>query len=418
MERTILHSDLNNFYASVECLYNPKIREFPVAVCGDQEARHGIVLAKNQIAKKLGVTTGEAIWQAKMKCPDLVTVPANFSLYLKISKLAKAIYKEYTDQAESFGIDESWLDVTGSISLFGSGEAIADTIRKRIFQELGITASVGVSFNKIFAKLGSDMKKPDATTVITKENFKEKVWGLSVGELLYVGRSTENKLKNININTIGDLANTDINFLYGKLGKWGIVLHRFANGQEDSPVSDKGEETYIKSVGNSITAPRDLETKDDVKKVIYMLADSVAARLRCYKLKCSTVQISIRDNCFFSCERQAKLQMPSFLTSEIAEKAFEIFETKYEMRNAIRSLGVRGSGLLPEHSAVQLSFFYDLAKREKQEAMEQAVDKIRSRYGYHAIKKGILLLDQDLTGINPKEEHVIHPLNFFDGGIL
>lgn len=418
MERTILHSDLNNFYASVECLYNPKIREFPVAVCGDQEARHGIVLAKNQIAKKLGVTTGEAIWQAKMKCPDLITVPANFSLYLKISKLAKAIYKEYTDQTESFGIDESWLDVTGSLGLFGNGEEIANTIRKRIFQELGITASVGVSFNKIFAKLGSDMKKPDATTVITKENYKEKIWGLPVEDLLYVGRSTQNKLNKVGIFTIGDLAKSDMDFIHRRLGKWGVVLHRFANGQDCSPISSNGEEAYIKTVGNSMTAPRDLKTREDIKKVIYLLSDSVAARLRSYKLKCSTVQISIRDNALFSCERQARLSLPSYITSEIAEKALEIFDAKYEMRTPIRSLGVRGSGLVPEHTALQLSFFYDIAKREKQEAMEQAIDKIRGRFGYHAIRQGILLLDRDLTAINPKEEHVIHPLNFFQGGIM
>ncbi len=191
MERTILHSDLNAFYASVECFCNPKIRHLPVAVGGDAEARHGIVLAKNNLAKSFGIITGETIWNAKQKCNDLVVVPANFERYLKFSRLVREIYAEYTDQMEAFGIDESWLDVTGSLYLFGSGKRIADEIRHRVYMELGLTVSIGVSFNKIFAKLGSDIKKPNATTVITRDNYRAVVWGLPASDLLYVGRSTK-----------------------------------------------------------------------------------------------------------------------------------------------------------------------------------------------------------------------------------
>lgn len=418
MERTILHSDLNNFYASVECLYQPKLRNKAVAVCGDPEARHGIVLAKNQVAKKFGVSTGEAIWQARQKCPDLVTVPADFQKYLKFSKLAKEIYSEYTDQTESFGIDESWLDVSGSTGLFGDGETIANDIRKRIYNELGITASVGVSFNKIFAKLGSDMKKPNATTVITSQNYRDTVWQLPASDLLYVGRATTSKLDRMCIRTIGDLANTNQEYLHRSLGKWGIVLHRFANGIDNSPVTANGDEGLIKSVGNSITAPRDLSTVDDVKAIVYMLADSVAARLRGHKLKCTGVQISIRDNALMSCERQAQLIIPTFISSEIADKAMDIFKTKYQMRSPLRSIGVRGIGLIPEKSMHQLTLFDDLEKRDKMESIEHTMDDIRRRFGHHTIQKGILLMDRALTGINPKDDHTIHPYNFFDGAIL
>jgi len=257
MERVILHSDLNNFYASVECLYNPDLRDKPVAVGGDVEARHGIILAKNYHAKKYGILTGEAIWQAQQKCRDLVVVPPNFKRYMRFSQMARDIYADYTDQCESFGLDECWLDVTGSYRLFGDGKAIADKIRERIKFEMGITASVGVSFNKIFAKLGSDIKKPDATTIISKDNFKDVVWKLPVNELLYVGRATHKKLNRYGIKTIGDLANTELKYLEYWLGKWGCMLWTFANGYDTSPVSNIGAKSLIKSVGNSTTTPRD-----------------------------------------------------------------------------------------------------------------------------------------------------------------
>ena len=295
-ERVILHSDLNNFYASVECLYHPEYRGKPLAVLGDPEARHGIVLAKNYEAKAYGVQTGDPMWMAQKKCSDIVFIPPHYDLYMKHSKLIREIYSEYTDKVEPYGLDECWLDVSGSTMLFSSGEDIANEIRKRVKFELGVSVSVGVSFNKIFAKLGSDMKKPDATTVIESNRFKGIVWPLPVKELLYVGRATHAKLKRKGIFTIGDLANTNPENLRFWLGKMGIVLWQFANGLDTSPVSNIGAKSLIKTVGNSTTAPRDLVTDKDIKITLMVLSESVSSRLREYGFICRTVQIGIRDN--------------------------------------------------------------------------------------------------------------------------
>jgi DNA polymerase-4 len=411
VQRTILHSDLNNFYASVECLYNPDLRVHPIAVCGDAEARHGIVLAKNQIAKGAGVKTGDAIWQAKQKCPGLVTVSADFRKYLRFSRLARAIYTDYTDQIESFGVDECWLDVTGSTHLFGSGEAIADNIRRRMRDELGVTASVGVSWNKIFAKLGSDLKKPDATTVISEDNFRHVVWPLPVGELLYVGRSTRQKLQNRAVFTIGDLAERDVKDLRLLLGIWGETLWSFANGLDSAPVRLNGEESVIKSVGNSTTAARDLLNIEDVKMIIYVLAESVAARLCRHGLKCTTVAISVRDKDLMSFERQAKLSGPTFLSSDIAGMALDLFDANYRWDKPIRSLGVRGADLVTADRHIQLDLF-DRDKSEL-ESLERTVDWLRQRFGHYSIQRCNMLQDRQLTGFNPKDDHVIHPISFF-----
>lgn len=266
MHRVILHADLNKFYASVECLHRPELRDKSVVVGGDPTLRHGIVLAKNYPAKKFGIKTGEVLWQAHKKCPNLIAVPPNYSLYHRFSRMAREIYLDYTDQIEPFGIDEAWLDVTDSVGLYGDGQKIADEIRKRIKFQMGITASVGVSFNKIFAKLGSDMKKPDATTVITPENFRQLVWPLPAADLLYVGRATEAKLKRYMIRTIGDIANTSSYFLHFLLGKWGDVLWSFANGEDNSPVAPFWDEGIIKSIGNSTTTPRDLINNNGLRE--------------------------------------------------------------------------------------------------------------------------------------------------------
>jgi DNA polymerase-4 len=415
-DRTVLHIDLNGFYASVECFSNPSIRDKPVIVGGDPELRHGIVLAKNDLAKKYGIVTGEAVWAAKSKCPGLVSVKPDYEKYLKFSRLAREIYDRYSPLVEPFGIDEVWTDITASMRIYGDGKSVADEIRETIYRELGITASVGVSFNKIFAKLGSDYKKPNATTIITRENFKQIVWPLPASDLLYVGHATKKKLEKYGINTIGELANFDRELLVRNLGVWGAMLSRFANGLDDTPVAQKGEEAIIKSVGNSSTLPRDVETIDDVKKVFYMLSESVASRLREHGLKATTVQIYIRDKDLFSCERQAQLTFPSFLSGEIAEKAMEIFVRKYVMRKPLRSLGVRGCNLVPKDTAVQLDLFNDQADRVRKETLEYTIDDLRRRFGYHCIQRGIIYEDKKLTGINPKD-HTIHPVNFFDGAI-
>ena len=411
MERIILHVDLNNFYASCECLYNPEIRHKPVIVAGDAEARHGIVLAKNQIAKKAGVKTGDAIWEAKLKCRNLITIPADFRKYLRFSRLARKIYEDYTDQIEAFGIDECFLDVTGSTGLFGSGEMIANTIRERLDSELGLTASVGVSWNKIFAKLGSDYKKPDATTVITKDNYKSVVWPLPIGELLYVGTSTRKKLNDRVVFTIGDLAKRDINSLKSLLGIWGETLWTFANGLDSAPVRLNDEESIIKSVGNSTTTPRDLVTNEDVKLIVYVLAESVAARLRAHGLKCTTLAISVRDNGLMSFTRQIKLPESTYISSDIAEKALELFNSNYRWDKPIRSLGVRGADLVTATGHMQLDLF-DRDKAEL-ENLEKAIDGIRNRFGHYSLQRCSMLKDRQLTGFDPKADHTIHPVSYF-----
>ncbi len=416
-DRVILHSDLNNFYASVECLHRPDLRNKPVAVCGDPAARHGIVLAKNYLAKATGIQTGEAIWQAMQKCPGLIVLPPNYPLYLRFARLARCIYASYTDQVEPFGLDEAWLDVTDS-QIYGDGTEIANEIRERIKFEMGVTASVGVSYNKIFAKLGSDLKKPDATTVITRDNFKQVVWPLPAGDLLYVGRATKRKLARCGISSIGDIAHTDPESLKSTLGKWGEVLWSFANGNDHSPVIRMGEEGMIKSVGNSITTPRDLETNEDVEIIFYMLSESVAARMREHGFKCRTAQIHIRDNTLFSFDLQGKLLKPSQLSSELAEKAMELFQAHYRWSNPIRSIGLRGCDLVTADTHEQLSLFEDEKRRLKQEKMEATVDMLRLRYGHFSIQRAVLLKDTDLGAINPKEEHIIHPVSFFKGGQL
>ena len=412
MGRAILHIDMNSCYASIECLHHPEIRRLPVAVGGDVEARHGIILAKNELAKRAGVKTGEALWQAKQKCPDLVIVPPHYQLYLRFSRMARAIYAEYTDLIEPFGLDEAWIDVTGS-GVFGDAIEIAETIRKRVKFELGITVSIGVSFNKIFAKLGSDYKKPDAVTVFGKDDYREKVWPLPVEELLYVGPATTRKLRARCIRTIGDLAQTDPSLLHSWLGKMGYVLHAFANGNDPSPVAPLGEEAIIKSIGNSTTTPRDLTCEEDVNIIFYVLAESVAARMRENGFRAKTVQISLRDTDLFSFERQCKLESPSCLASELHDAGMRLLQDHYRFRKPLRSVGIRGMDLVPIQTAMQLNFFEDPVRREKRERLEVAVDELRRRFGHAAVSRAVTMCDPSLGTINPKDDHTIHPVGYF-----
>lgn len=411
-ERIILHSDLNNFYASVECLYHPEYRGKPLAVLGDPEARHGIVLAKNYEAKSRDVRTGDPKWMAEQKCPGIVFVPPHYELYMKHSRLVRQIYSEYTDQVEPYGLDECWLDVTGSTRLFGSGEEIADKIRKRVKSELGVSVSVGVSFNKIFAKLGSDLKKPDATTVIECDRFKEVVWPLPVKELLYVGRATHNKLKRRGIFTIGDLANANPESLKFWLGKMGIVLWQFANGLDTSPVSNIGAKSLIKTVGNSTTAPRDLISDEDIRIILTVLCESVSARLREYGFICRTVQLGIRDNELEWIERQGKLEIPNRTAKSIFELSFALYK-KHANGRPVRSLSVRACDLEPV-DFMQLSLLPEARRLEKQEELESVVDGLRSRFGHFSVQRGIMLTDRKLSDLDPKGEHIIHPMSFFN----
>ena len=413
--RSILHVDMNNFYASVECLYRPEIRNVPVAVAGDPENRHGIILAKNMIAKKLGVTTGEAIWQAKQKAPGLVLVPPDYKKYLRFSRLARQIYYEYSDQVEAFGLDENWIDLTNSLQyLHQEPVAIADTIRQRVKEELGVTVSVGVSFNKIFAKLGSDMKKPDATTAIPYDRFREIVWPQPVGDLLYVGRATRRKLEAIAVNTIGDLARMDVEILQRKLGKWGEILWLFANGMDTAPVRMIGESEQIKSIGNGTTCPRDLKTEQDVRLVFTVLAESVAARLRDCGVKCQGVQIFLRDNDLMSITRQKKMEYPCCTSRPLLDAAMGLFRQHCRWQKPLRGLGLSAIYLVTADKHIQLSLFDDTAEKLLvQEKIEKTVDELRFRFGHEAVLRAATLLDPKLTGFNPKEEHTVHPYNYF-----
>ena len=367
MSRTILHSDMNCFYASVEMLHHPELAGKPMAVGGDPEARHGIVLTANYIAKRAGVKTGMALWQARQVCPEIIFVPPRMDLYLRFSRMAQEIYSEYTDQREPFGIDESWLDVTASTSIKGDGMKIAKEISSRIKYELGVTVSIGVSWNKIFAKLGSDYKKPDAITEFSKDNYKDIAWKLPVGDLLMVGRSTERTMKKLGICTIGDLAGAEPSILETYLGKMGLVLHTFANGWDKTPVSVEGYRAPIKSIGNSTTTPRDLVSELDVKIILMALST-----------------------------------------------AFELFQKNYNWEHPIRSLGVRGCDLVSEEMPYQLDLFMDETKREKIKKMDQVADEIRGRFGYQSIQRAFMYQDKILAQLNAKE-HTVHPQAYFHG---
>lgn len=394
MERVILHCDCNGFFASVECLLSPKLKNVPMAVCGCPENRHGIILAKNELAKKYNIQTAETIWQAKRKCPDLVLVPPHHDEYSKYSKLINSIYERYTDKVEPFGIDESWLDVTGSIHLFGDGKSIADTLREVIASEIGITISVGVSFNKVFAKLGSDYKKPNATTVINRGNYEAIVFPLPVSALLYVGKAASEILSNLYIKTIGDLAKSDRNVIQSKLGKMGELIHDYANGIDDSPVKGITEERDVKSIGNGITFKRNLVGLTDVRISINSLADSVASRMRQCGVKCSTIQVAIRDPNFKTISRQRALERPTNLAKEISCLSLEIIQSSWNLKAPIRMITITGANLVPADSTEeQLTLFDDTneEKREKQEHLEAAIDKIRSKFGKGAISFGSII---------------------------
>lgn len=412
MGRNILHIDCNAFYASVEQQRRPELRNRPIAVCGSQEERHGIVLTASYPAKCRGVKTGMAVWQARQYCPELVVVPPDMSEYMRISRLARDIYERYTDQVEPFGLDEAWLDITGSTGIFGSPMKIAEEISERVKFELGITVSIGVSNNKVTAKLGSDYKKPDAITRIEKDNYADLVYPLPVEDLLYVGPATSKKLRTVGISTIGKLAEAPEDFLHRRLGKMGLVLSTFAKGLDVSPVQKTNHIAAIKSVGNSATAPRDLANDDDVHLMCILLAESVGARMRELASKCTVVEISVRDTELHSFSRQRKLRVPTCSSLEIADAAHDLFRVNYRWERPIRSIGVRGAGLIEANECDQLSLFLDDTRRQKRELIEGAVDRIRDKYGYMSIQRAAIFADPQLAGINPKE-HIVHPVGFF-----
>lgn len=383
--RTILHCDLNSFYASVELFMNPHLKGLPVAVCGSKEDRHGIVLAKTDEAKKYGVKTAEAIWEAQRKCPQLIIIPPHHDEYVKFSHRVRKIYEEYTDLVEPFGIDECWLDVTGSERLFGNGVQIAHKIRERVKKEIGVTISVGVSFNKVFAKLGSDLKKPDAVTVIPFESFRNIIFDLPATDMIGVGPNIGKTLKNYCINTIGELASADKHFLIRKLGKTGEYIWACSNGFDDSPVSHIGYRAPIKSIGRGTTQPVDLNNNDQVHKVIIEMSQVVSHKLRKHNLKAGGIQISVRDSTFEIKQFQTTLSLSTQCFGVISEKAFELFTNNYNWYNNVRSVTVRAINLSDCEEPVQLDLMQDYNAHEKLGNAEEAIEKIRNKYGVGSV---------------------------------
>lgn len=386
-DRIILHCDLNNFFASVSILFNPTLYNLPVAVCGDKENRHGIVLAKNEIAKKYGIKTAEPIFEALKKCPELIILPPIFEKYEEFSRKAFKIYSRYTDMVEPFGIDECWLDVTGSTVLFGNGYQIADKIRQQIKTELGVTISVGVSFNKVFAKLGSDMKKPDAITVISRDNFKEKVWPLPVSDLLFVGKSTAEKFNSCGIFTVGDITKCHDSTLKRLIGKNGLQLKQFALGNDFSPVVTPTFEDKPKSVGKSVTCSHDFTSYDEVWRVFLSLAEAISDTLRLHNLYAAGVQVHIRTASLTVKEFSKTFTDTTNCAIIIAQRGIDLFKQNYYFSEPLRSVGIRAINLKGEEFAVQEDIFGEHEKTAEQEKIEDSIYKVRQKFGKSSIRR-------------------------------
>ncbi len=408
MERQILHVDCNKFYASVECCLHPELRDKPVAVGGSEASRHGIVLTKNEIAARYGLTTGEALWSARQKCPDLVVVPPDFPTYTRFSRMVRRILEDFSPIIEPFGLDEAWVDVTDRTP---DAVATAHEIRRRVKAELGITVSVGVSFNKTFAKLGSDYKKPDAVTVFSRENYRRLVWPLPVGELLYVGGATRRKLQERYLYTIGDVAAADPALLQSLLGKWGPVLHAMANGRDNQPVLPADLRSPVQSVSNGMTTPRDLLDQRDVQRVVMALAESVGRRLREQHMAGRTVELQLRDNALVTHTYRQTLERHIRTTDDIAGQAFSLFLKKHRWERPLRSVTVGVSSLEPDTAPYQPSLL-EGESRQRREKLDAAVDSLRRRFGDSCVRRAILLEDPALTGVSLYEAHTVHPTGF------
>lgn len=384
MTRIIFHVDQNCYFASVEMIAHPECRNVPMAVAGDKEKRHGIILAKNQLASKAGVKTAEAIWQAMNKCPDLVLLEPHYEKYQFYSERLREMYQEYTDKVEPFGLDECWLDLTDTI---GDRDPVdvADEIRRRVREEFGLTCSIGVSFNKVFAKLGSDYKKPDATTVISEDNFKDIVWPLPCSDLLFVGRQTTARLNKVNIRTIGDLANCDQQFLLKYLGKNGYQLWISANGKDDSEVHDAGFKREIKSVSNSTTTTKDMASVTEISATFHALSSKVAGRLRKYGLKGNVVAITVRDKNLVIYDKQRVLGKYIDNSNDIYKTAMLLFNESYDWHASVRSIGVRVTNLVEKAAPEQISIFDELNRNEKSDKLERTLDAIKERYGKDSV---------------------------------
>lgn len=412
-ERVILHCDINHCYAQIEEMKFPQLRDVPMAVGGHEEERHGIILAKNDEAKKFHITTGESLREAYAKCPHLRIVHPDYEEYIYYTDRVKDIYHEYSDKVESYGLDEAWVDVSESLPLFGSGYEIAKLIQTRVYQEIGLTISIGVSFNKIFAKLGSDMDKHMGLTEITKENYKEKVWGLSVGELFYVGRATKKKLQYYSIETIGQLAQLPLGWMKDHFGKMGEWIWWFANGEDVSEVALSNHKEQVKSVGNAVTSHKDVCTFEEAKLVYYVLVESIASRLKEQGLAGNIISISLRSKELITFHRQRKIAQATNLANEIMPHVIELLQENYTFQVPLRTIGVSISGIEKDSAYRQMNFFVSEEERHKQKCLEETIDGIRMKFGFSKAKRCAMLLDKKLTNFNPKEDHIVYPVSFF-----
>ncbi|MBR2370839.1 MAG: DNA polymerase IV [Clostridia bacterium] len=390
-DRFILHSDLNCFFASVATVLEPRYRGLPIAVCGDSEQRHGIVLAKSEAAKKMGVKTGMVTWQAKQLCPDLISVPPEYEAYEKFSRLTRCIYARYTDYIEAFGIDECWLDISNIANNITSATEIANEIRNAVREELGLTVSIGVSFNKTFAKLGSDIKKPDAVTAIPYESFKEIVWPLPVESMLGVGRSTQQKLSTFGVHTIGELAAIPLDLLEYKFGKIGTGLWLCANGLDTSPVVQKDFLYPIKSVGHGSTVAKDLTSNQQVWHLMLALSQEIGAKLRKHEKLARGIAVDIKTNDFVHFSWQTQLSAPTDNTQTIAYEAYQLFLERYRWQTPIRSVTVRAINLTEADTPTQLDVFTDSSQRVREEKLGRVIDGLRDKYGDGIIRNAVLL---------------------------
>lgn len=421
MHRVVMHIDMNAFYASVAQHLDPMLRGRPVAVAGDPKKRNGIILAKSRPAKETGVKTGIAIWEAKRVCPDLIVVPPDYAAYKRYSRLARLVYYDYTDLVEPFGLDESWIDITGSLPLFGGDEmSVAQEISERVKSELGLTVSIGVSWNKVFSKLGSDMDPGDGIVAITPENYKDVAWSRPVGDLIYVGSATEKKLISAGYRTIGDLAHAGDYFLKKRFGKIGPMLRSFARVEDGSPVRvmdyEKADVEYdIKGIGNGLTAPHDLVCESDAKALVWLFSESVAQRLRESRLRCRTISIGVRragDLSGYS--RQRTLKSPTCLTKDIANTAMSLLveNQPFDEEHAIRAIHVRATNLVSMDVPVQHDLFGDAERISLMEKLDLTIDDLRNRFGNTLIRRGVELTDEMMANVDIKRDNTVHPIGF------
>ena len=413
-DRIIFHIDINHCYAQIEVMLHPELRNVPMAVGGHEEKRQGIILAKNDLAKSAGVQTGESLREAREKDPDLLIIPPHYEDYMYYTGKVKEIYREYSDQVESFGLDEAWIDYTSSRNLFGDPEEVCTRIMERVNEEIGLKVSAGISWNKVFAKLGSDQKKQGSPFFITRENYRQTVWPLPVEDLLYVGTATSIKLKTRAIRTIGELAEYPEYHLRKAMGMAGTMIHAFANGEDTSPVSDVLHVARPKSIGNSITMIHDVYSLEELKPVCYVLCEAVASRMREQGCEGSTVHVSMRSASLDWVGWERKMSQKTDVSEDIFNTAMSL-ASQYNFSLPLRAFGVSVSQMHPSGGARQLSLFWDSRRYERARRTDLAMDEIRSRYGFYAVRRACTLLDRPMTEINVKEDHTVHPVGYFQG---